>query len=90
MTIITAKSASNFVAQAKFPKAPVRRRTRGMAAESPIQLKASEAQTMVVGAGLVVAAEKVPVQVREDLINCTLFAQLAASGEVGDPTQVNA
>lgn len=90
MTIITGQSASNFVAQAKFPEAPVHRRTRGMAAEPPLQLKASEAQAMVVGAGLVVAAEKVPVQVREDLINCTLFAQLAAGGEVEDSTQVNA
>jgi len=43
---------------------------------------------MVVGSSLIVAAERVPVQTREDLVNCTLFAQLAASGEVGDPTKV--
>ena len=61
MTIISAKSAGNFVAEAKFPNAPVQRRTRGMTAEPPLQRKASEAKTMVVGAGLVVAAEKAPV-----------------------------
>jgi hypothetical protein len=54
-----------------------------------VQLKANEAQTLVVGGGLIVAAEKVPAQTREDLINCTLFAQFAASGEVGDSTRVN-
>jgi hypothetical protein len=47
----------------------------------------NEAQTLVVGSGLIVAAEMVPVKTREDLINCTLFAQFAASGEVGDSTR---
>jgi len=90
MAIVTPASTSAFVQKAKFPKAPVRMRVRGGAPEPPIELKANEAQSLVVGAGLIVAAEKVPVQVREDLINCTLFAQLAASGEVEDPTMVSA
>jgi len=55
----------------------------------PVELQSREAQTLVVGSGLVVAAEHVPQQTREDLVNCTLFAQLAASGAVGDPEKVN-
>jgi len=31
----------------------------------------------------------VPVQTREDLVNCTLFAQLVATAEVGDASKVN-
>jgi hypothetical protein len=58
MTIINVKFASNFVAKAKSPKAHVQRRVCGMTAEQPLQRKACEAQTMVVGAGLVVAAEQ--------------------------------
>ncbi len=49
-----------------------------------------KAQALVVGSGLVVATGKVPVQVREDMINCMLFAQLVATAEVGDSSQVQA
>jgi hypothetical protein len=45
----------------------------------PIELKSTDAQSLVVGSGLIAAAENVPVQTREDLVNCTLFAQLAAT-----------
>ena len=62
MTIISAKVASNFVTKAKFLKAPVHRRKHGMMDEPLLQRKASEAQAMVVGAGLVVAAKKAPVE----------------------------
>lgn len=89
MTLVTRASTQAFVKKAKFPKAPQSVfRLRDLVDEPPLQLKANEAQSLVVGSGLVVAAAKVPVQVREDLINCTLFAQLAASGEVADPSQV--
>jgi hypothetical protein len=67
----------------------VGRRARALADQPPVKLKQNDAQSLVVGSGLIVAAEKVPVKTREDLINCTLFAQLAASGEVEDPTQVS-
>ena len=89
MSIVTAASSRAFVTQAKFPEAPVRTRKRALSDEPPVQLRANEAQSLVVGTGLIVAAERVPIQTREDLINCTLFAQLAASGEQADPTQVN-
>ena len=38
--------------------------------------------------GTDLAAESVPQQTREDLVNCTLFAQLAASGAVTDPKRI--
>jgi hypothetical protein len=85
MTIITPDLSHQVIRQAKLPPAP--RRKRGPADEPPVELRASEAQSLVVGSGLIVAAENVPVQTREDLINCTLFAQLAASGAVPDPKE---
>ena len=86
MTIITPNLSRQFIRQAKLP--PVPRRARPLADEPPIELKAAEAQSLVVGSGLIIAAENVPVQTREDLINCTLFAQLAASGAVSSPQEV--
>lgn len=88
--IVTETSASRFVAKAHLPRPPAQRRTRSSTPQDspPLQLKANEAQTLVVGSGLVIATQKVPVQVREDLINCTLFAQLVATAEVGDATKV--
>ena len=53
-----------------------------------MELKETEAQALVVGSSLVVASADVPVTTRQDLINCTLFAQLAAGGEVADPSDV--
>jgi hypothetical protein len=87
MAVITPAISSAFVQSVKLPAAP--RRTRALADTPPVELKATDAQSLVVGSGLIVAAANVPVQTREDLINCTLFAQLAASGTVSDPTQVS-
>jgi hypothetical protein len=87
MAVITPATSRAFVKSAKLPAAPPRR--RALADEPPLQLKATDAQSLVVGSGLVVAAEKVPVQVREDLINCSLFAQLAATGTVGGSGEVS-
>lgn len=91
MSIITPAASHSFVTQARLPKLPGRARTRsgGVADTPPLELKSNEAQTLVVGSGLVVAAQNVPVATREDLVNCTLFAQLVASAEVGDITLVN-
>jgi hypothetical protein len=86
MTIITPNLSRQFIRQAKLAPAP--RRARPLAEEPPIELKAAEAQSLVVGSGLIIAAENVPVQTREDLINCTLFAQLAAGGAVSSPQEV--
>ena len=86
MPVITPAISRRFVQSVKLAPAPAppAPRARALGDTPPIELKASEAQTLVVGSGLIVAAENVPVQTREDLVNCTLFAQLAASGTVSD------
>ncbi len=89
MPVISPAISRAFIEGVKLPTAPSRVRARGLTDAPPIELKTTEAQSMVVGSGLIVAAEKVPVQTREDLINCTLFAQLAASAEVGDPKRIS-
>lgn len=88
MTLVTSAQALKFISESKFPAA-VMAKPAGVADTPPVVLKSTEAQSLVVGSGLVVAAENVPRQTREDLVNCTLFAQLAASGEVADPAKVN-
>ncbi len=87
MPVITPASSRDYVASIKRAVgAP--RRLRGVEDTPPLELKQAEAQSLVVGSGLVVAAENVPVKTREDLINCTLFAQIAAGKNAGDPTNV--
>ena len=90
--IVTPESSTLFIAKSKLPKAPAApRRARSVTtvADKPLlELRANEVQALVVGSGLVVAADKVPLQVREDVINCVLFAQLVATAEVSDPSLV--
>jgi hypothetical protein len=98
MAIIRADKSRAFVRGARFPEPPAtptaRPRSRaGSRAElieeaPPVELKDTQAQALVVGSSLIAAAENVPADVRKDLVNCTLFAQLAASGSVADPTNV--
>jgi len=51
---------------------------------------AADAQALVVGSGLVVAADRVPARTRQDLVDCTLFAQLAANAAVPDAGDIGA
>ncbi len=85
MTVITPQAARSFIAGAKLPKLSARAAREPGA---PVRITTAESQALVVGSSLVVAAEGVPAKVRSDVINCTLFAQLAASGQVSDPTKV--
>ena len=90
MPVITSRASREFVESVKRG-VPAPRRMRGGEVEDkpPIELAATEAQSLVVGSGLVVAAENVPVKTREDLINCTLFAQIAAGKNAKDPRDVS-
>lgn len=87
MPVITPAISQTFAQHAKLPPPP--RRTRALTDEPQVALKDTEAQSLVVGSGLIVAAENVPAQTREDLVNCTLFAQLAATAQVGDSTKIS-
>jgi hypothetical protein len=88
MPVIAPDLSRAFIEGVKLPAAPPRGQARAVSDTPPLELKANEAQSVVVGSGLIVAAENVPQQTREDLVNCTLFAQLAASGAVTDPRRI--
>jgi len=88
MPVIASALSRAFIEGVKLPEAPRRPATRSVSDTPPLDLKATEAQSLVVGSGLIAAAESVPKQTREDLVNCTLFAQLAASGAVTDPKRI--
>ncbi len=80
--------ARDFVHGAKLP-APIRQ--RGLAepaSTADVALQAGKAQAAVVGSDLVSFAAGVDPQLRQDLINCSLFAQLCAKAEVGDPNRI--
>jgi hypothetical protein len=89
MSIVKPSASRAFVRNAKLPALPRTRATRAEPAAPPPDFKDKDAQALVVGSSLVVAADKVPAQVRADLVNCTLFAQLAASGSTS-PEDVSA
>ena len=90
MGIVTPLDSLKFIETARLKPTTAHKGVRAFAVTDtpPLELKATEAQSLVVGSGLIVAAKGVPVQARQDIINCMLFAQLAASGEVDDPSKV--
>ncbi len=75
-----------FVGSVKLP--PVPRRLGLVADTPPLELRGTDPQALVVGSSLVAAADKVPAATRQDLVSCTLFAQLAATAAVGDVTDI--
>lgn len=70
------------------PLAPAPRQTGVVADTPPVALEGTDAQALVVGASLVAAAGQVPAAARRDLVDCTLFAQLAATAAVADATDI--
>jgi hypothetical protein len=87
MAIITQQASRALIDYAKLPRA-MRRTRAAVEDQPPLELKNREAQSLIAGSSLIIAAENVPAKTREDLVNCTLFAQLAASGEVPDSKKV--
>ena len=66
MTIVTPRASRSFIKTAKLPAIPLRKR-RGLVARAltdtpPVELKSTEAQSLVAGSGLIVAAANVPKQ----------------------------
>jgi hypothetical protein len=89
MPVLTPELSHAFVTNIPLAPPPGRLRTAGTVADTPpVELKSVEAQSLVVGSGLIVAADQVPEQTRADLVNCTLFAQLAATAAAGESTNV--
>jgi hypothetical protein len=91
MPLITPDVSRTFVEAvtlAPAPEAGRPRQARALDEIAPVALASTEPQALVAGSGLIAAAANVPAATREDLINCTLFAQLAATGEVSDPNDI--
>lgn len=86
MPAITPAISRTFIDRVKLP--PLRRRAALLGDTPPVELRAGDPQSLVVGSSLVAAAANVSEETREDLVNCTLFAQLAATGTVGDPADI--
>jgi len=74
-----------FVRSARLPAPPAARRGVETTEEA---LAAGKAQAAVVGSDLLSFATNVAPQWRQDLINCSLFAQLWAKAEVADPKRI--
>ena len=86
MPAITPATSRMFVKNVRLVPASTRTGVPGDA--PPITLEGTDAQALVVGTGLIAAADKVPAATRQDLVDCTLFAQLAATAAVTDATDV--
>lgn len=80
--------ARQFVRSAKLPPAPPRLRGAGEGETPDEALQAGKAQAAVVGSDVVSFATNVAPQWRQDLINCSLFAQLWAKAEVADSKRI--
>jgi hypothetical protein len=61
MAVLTSQIAREIIETAQLPKRPARAR---LEAKPPVKLKSTDAQALVVGSSLVVAAENVPARVR--------------------------
>ncbi len=77
-----------FVRSAVLPPPPPLKRGAGDGDTADEALVAGKAQAAVVGSELVSFATNVAPQWRQDLINCSLFAQLWAKAEVTDATRI--
>jgi hypothetical protein len=77
-----------FVRSAHLPPPPPALRSAAEAGTADEALQAGKAQAAVVGSDVVSFATNVAPQWRQDLINCSLFAQLWAKAEVPDSSRI--
>jgi hypothetical protein len=86
MPAITPAASRMFVNNVRLVPAPNRAVLQPDA--PPVQFRETDPQALVVGASLVAAAGNVPAAMRQDLVDCTLFAQLAAAAAVPDAVEI--
>ena len=86
MPAITPAMSRMFVGNVRLVPAP--RRASPRADAPPVELRGTDPQALVVGAGLIAAADTVPAATRQDIVDCTLFAQLAATAAAGGTEDV--
>lgn len=101
MTYVTRQDSTAFVASVTVARPPVarpaKRDLRAVATPAaidvpapPVALQDKTAQAVVGGAGIILAEQGVGKAIKDDILNCTLFAQFAASQTVASPTDVGA
>lgn len=83
---VDVQRSRQFVRQAVLPRPPAA--VRGASDLPEVALEAGKAQAAVVGSDLLSFATNVSPQWRQDLINCSLFAQLWAKAEVADSRRI--
>lgn len=83
---VDVERSRSFVRSARLPPAPPATRAAGDTADAA--LEAGKAQAAVVGSDVVSFATNVAPQWRQDLIHCSLFAQLWAKSQVSDPRRI--
>lgn len=94
MGLLFADQARQFVMSAKLavPKPPARSKLKSLTTTgvppAPVELQDQTAQALVAGSGLVLSEQGVSAQAKQDIVDCTLFAQFHASNQVSDPSRV--
>lgn len=92
MKLLFADQAKKFVQSTRIPKPAKRAKAKSLTGAAvpavPIELQDRTAQALVVGSGLVLSEEGVGARAKQDIVDCTLFAQFHASNVVGDPSRV--
>lgn len=78
----------DFVHGLELPPAP--RRMRGPTKSGPAVFDKVKDQAMVVGSDIVSFVAGVPIEARQDIVNCTLLAQLAANKRVPQRDEIRA
>ena len=88
MKKVSVADARNFVATVELPPAPHISRAREAA--EPLQLVKDKTQALIVGSDVMSFVQGVTTERRQDLVNASLLAQLVATKEVPDPTNLQA
>jgi hypothetical protein len=87
MKTVTARSAARFVDELELPGLP-RGGFEAKPQRRPVDFDALKNQAVVVGSDVISFVEGVSAERREDVVNATLLAQLAANKKVADRSQV--
>jgi hypothetical protein len=84
----TAAKALEFVKAVKLPRRPSLEGLEGLEKVGEFDFDAAKNQALVVGSGVISFVKGVTEERRNDIVNCALLAQLAATKKVGDASDI--